>query len=127
MEEKLFYLNAVVLGLILLQHVFLFIIYLKVNATAKKQQENLEKFVQAQEQSAKELAEVMKSFMAYLEKEFDNNFQNQKKQQEWLEKNLDIVSTNAIKSFNGIEQTQRFLGRMSESLGIVQRNNLQDV
>jgi hypothetical protein len=127
MEEKLFYINAVILGLILLQHVFLFIIYLKLNAAAKKQQENLEKFVQAQEQSAKELADVMQKFMKYLEKEFDNNFQNQKKQQEWLEKNLEVVSANALKSFNGMEQTQRFLGRMSEALGITQRTNLQDV
>jgi hypothetical protein len=65
--------------------------------------------------------------MAYLEKEFDGNFTNQKKLQEWLEKNLETLTTNTVKTNASIEQTQRFLGRMSESLGIVQRSNLQDI
>ncbi len=77
--------------------------------------------------NSKDLVEVMSKFMAYLEKEFDGNFTNQKKLQEWLEKNLETLTTNTVKTNASIEQTQRFLGRMSESLGIVQRSNLQDI
>ena len=50
-----------------------------------------------------------------------------KKLQEWLEKNLETLTNNTVKTNASIEQTQRFLGRMSESLGIVQRSNLQDI
>ena len=77
--------------------------------------------------NSKDLVEVMSKFMAYLEKEFDVNFTNQKKLQEWLEKNLETLTNNTVKTNASIEQTQRFLGRMSESLGIVQRSNLQDI
>lgn len=127
MEDKIFYMISCCAGLVLLQHVFLLIILLKLNSNSKKVLKTIENQTKSQEETNAEIARVMTSIMKYLEKEFEANYQNQKKQQEWSEKNLEVISTNVVKSLTGIEQTQRFLGRMSESLGIVQRNNLQDV
>jgi hypothetical protein len=127
MEDKIFYMISCCAGLVLLQHVFLLIILLKLNSNSKKVLKTIENQTKSQEETNTEIARVMTSIMKYLEKEFEANYQNQKKQQEWSEKNLEVISTNVVKSLTGIEQTQRFLGRMSESLGIVQRNNLQDV
>ncbi len=127
MEDKIFYLCSVVLGLLILQHALLFFIITKINSTNKKLIKQIENFITTQQTASADLSEVMAKFMQYLEKEFSVNFENQKKQQEWFERNLEAISTNVLKSNNGIEQTQRFLGRMSEALGIVQRSNLQDV
>ena len=127
MEDKIFFILTLSLGLLVLQHIVLALIFFMQNQTKKElmalqQKINLE--IQASNQ---DLVEVMSRFMSYLEKEFETNFENQKKSQEWLEKNLEIVTQNMGKTTNAIEQTQRFLGRMSEALGIVQRSNLQDV
>jgi len=127
MEDKIFYMISICVGLTLLQHIILLIIILKLNSNSKKVLNAVESQNKNQETLNAEIALVMSKMMNYLEKEFDNNFQNQKKQQEWFEKSLETIAANTVKSITGIEQTQRFLGRMSESLGIVQRNNLQDV
>jgi Skp family chaperone for outer membrane proteins len=127
MEDKSFLLMTLSLGLLILQHVILALLFVKQSQT-KKELLALQQKINAELQASnQDLVEVMSKFMKYLESEFDNNFNNQKKAQEWLEKNLDLVTQNMTKTNNSIEQTQRFLGRMSEALGIVQRSNLQDV
>lgn len=127
MEDKSFLIVTLSLGLLLLQHVILALLFMKQSQTKKELLALQQKINSELQTSNQDLVEVMSRFMKYLESEFDNNFNNQKKAQEWLEKNLDIVTQNMTKTNSSIEQTQRFLGRMSEALGIVQRSNLQDV
>lgn len=127
MEDKSFLILTISLGLLILQHVILALLFIKQNQTKKELLSLQQKINSELQTSNQDLVEVMSKFMKYLESEFDNNFSNQKKAQEWLEKNLEIVTQSMTKTNSSIEQTQRFLGRMSEALGIVQRSNLQDV
>lgn len=127
MEQNIFYLLSISVGLLILQHIVLGILFFK-QKKLEKDIASLQKIIDDDiADNSKDLVEVMSKFMAYLEKEFDVNFTNQKKLQEWLEKNLETLTNNTVKTNASIEQTQRFLGRMSESLGIVQRSNLQDI
>lgn len=127
MEQNIFYLLSISVGLLILQHAVLGILFFK-QKKLEKDIMSLQKIIDDDiADNSKDLVEVMSKFMAYLEKEFDVNFTNQKKLQEWLEKNLETLTNNTVKTNASIEQTQRFLGRMSESLGIVQRSNLQDI
>lgn len=127
MEDKSFMIMTISLGLLILQHVILALLFIKQNQTKKELLSLQQKINSELQTSNQDLVEVMSKFMKYLESEFDANFSNQKKSQEWLEKNLEIVTQSMTKTNSSIEQTQRFLGRMSEALGIVQRSNLQDV
>jgi len=92
MEDKIFYMISCCAGLVLLQHVFLLIILLKLNSNSKKVLKTIENQTKSQEETNTEIARVMTSIMKYLEKEFEANYQNQKKQQEWSEKNLEVIS-----------------------------------
>ena len=94
---------------------------------AKDTEKKFHEIIEMQKQQVTDTAEVITKLMLYLEKEFGANFENQKKTQQWLEKNFDVVASNASKAYNGVEQSQRFLQRMSEALGITQRSNLQDL
>lgn len=79
------------------------------------------------EDTSKDLAEVMTKLMSYLQSEFSNNFDVQKQMQEWTEKAFDITSENFSKLANSQHQTQMFLNRMAEGMGLSTRSNLDDV
>jgi len=123
----MFGLLSVVLGLIILQHVILFLLFFKCVKTVKIIEKLHQDFLLQSKLEASDMSEVLTKMIEYLEKEFSNNFENQQKMQKWFEKNTEIIISNSNKTVSSIEQTQRFLGRMSEALGIVQRNNLQDI
>lgn len=125
--ENMFGLLGAVLGLVVLQHVILFLLFFKCMKIFKLTDKLHQEFLEQTKAEAADMSEVLTKMMIYLEKEFSNNFENQKKMQEWFEKNMEGVVSNSTKTINSIEQTQRFLGRMSEALGITQRNNLQDI
>jgi hypothetical protein len=74
-----------------------------------------------------DMASAMKQMVEYLDKQFDSNYESLKKMQEWNEKAFDINSDSFAKIANGEDQTQRFLSRMAEGLGLSTRSNLQDL
>jgi hypothetical protein len=113
--------------LLLLQHIGLFVMYMMMAKHKRNVEQNFAQLVETLELNQKDFAEVISKLMVYLEKEFQQNYENQKKMVDWLEKNMESLATNSTKSLTGIDQTQKFLGRMSEALGIVNRSNLQDI
>jgi hypothetical protein len=74
-----------------------------------------------------DMAMAMKQMVEYLDKQFNSNYESLKKMQEWNEKAFDITSDSFGKMATGEDQTQRFLGRMAEGLGLSTRSNLQDL
>lgn len=127
MEEKIFTISSIVLGLAIFQQVLIVFLILRVFIYRKKSEELISKIKKGQEEVSVDQAEAMLKLLQYLEQNHNSIFENQKKMQEWMEKNVEAIVSNTNRSQNGIEQTQRFLGRMSEALGIVQKSNLQDV
>ena len=126
MEEKILLWISFLIGLVIFQHVLIFYLIFRVFHYKKEFQNKLAETTKLVETTASDQAVATLKLLQYLENNFETHFNNQKKIQDWTEKNLDVVVANTNKSFSGIEQTQRFLGRMSEALGIVQRSNLQE-
>jgi nitrogenase molybdenum-iron protein alpha/beta subunit len=126
MEEKILLWVSCLIGLVIFQHVLIFYLIFRVFHYKKEFQNKLTETTKLVETTASDQAVATLKLLQYLENNFETHFNNQKKIQDWTEKNLDVVVANTNKSFSGIEQTQRFLGRMSEALGIVQRSNLQE-
>jgi len=127
MEDKIFTISSVVLGLVILQQILIVFLILKVFVYKKKSDQLFHEMKAVQDAVSADQAEAMLKLLQYLEQNYAAVFENQKKMQEWMEKNVEAIVLNTSRSQNGIEQTQRFLGRMSEALGRVQKSNLQDV
>ena len=127
MEEKIFTINSVVLGLVILQQVLIVFLIFRVFIYKKRTEQIIQEIKKSQDEVSADQANAMLKLLQYSEQNYNFIFENQKKMQEWMEKNVEAIVSNTSKSINGIEQTQRFLGRMSEALGIVQKSNLQDV
>lgn len=127
MEDKIFTMSSMVLGLVILQQVLVFILIFTVFIYKKKAERLFDEMKTVQNAVSVDQAEAMLKLLQYLEQNHNSIFENQKKMQEWMEKNVEAIVLNTNRSQNSIEQTQRFLGRMSEALGITQKSNLQDV
>jgi hypothetical protein len=125
--DTTYFLISTTFVLLLLQHIGLFVMYMMALKHKRNVEQNFAQLLEKVELNQKDFAEVISKLMVYLEKEFQQNYDNQKKIVDWLEKNMESLATNSSKSLTGIDQTQKFLGRMSEALGIVNRSNLQDI
>jgi hypothetical protein len=125
--DTTYFLISTTFVLLLLQHIGLFVMYMMALKHKRNVEQNFAQLFETVELNQKDFAEVISKLMVYLEKEFQQNYDNQKKMVDWLEKNMESVTINSNKSLTGIDQTQKFLGRMSEALGIVNRSNLQDI
>lgn len=123
MENFIAVFMVVVLVLVVVQLIASAFVVYKLFSVAKQ----VDEYVKLQEAASKDLVEAFTKMMSYLNNEFNNNFEINKKMQDWNEKAFEITNDNFSKLVSGHNSIQSFLGKMAEGMGLSFRSNLDDL